>query len=113
MVGTPCLPRVLIVDDQPNMARALARAFIGEAEVSVALSAIDALARIEQGERFELVICDVMMPGMTGTQLYERVRAFDSRTANAFVFATGGLLPEEQERVDATGVRCFIKPLGL
>jgi CheY-like chemotaxis protein len=109
MVGRS-LPRVLIVDDQPDMARALARLLLDSAEVATSGSGEDALARIAGGERFDLVLCDIMMPGMTGLELFERVRAIDTEAAAAFVFATGGLPPRYQAQLAATGVRCLMKP---
>lgn len=102
--------RVLIVDDQPAMARSMARLFADRAEVDTSPSGEEALARIEQGERFDLVLCDVMMPGMTGIDLYERVLTIDAEAARSFVFSTGGVAPELQRRLHATGVRCLAKP---
>ena len=104
------LPRVLIVDDHPEMARSLARLLGGDAQAITAASGADALARITESGRFDLVFCDVMMPGMTGLELFERVRAIDPATAAAFVFTTGGVSPEYQAMLDATGAPCLLKP---
>ena len=112
MVGRR-LPRVLIVDDQPDMARSTARLFSGSAEVATAGCGEDALARIESGERFDLVLCDIMMPGMTGLDLFDRVLLIDRAAAEAFVFATGGISPEYQARLAATGKRCLLKPCDM
>jgi CheY-like chemotaxis protein len=105
--------RVLIVDDDPAVGRSFARALATEAEVDVAGSSAEALDKIERGESFDLVVCDVMMPGMTGPQLFDRVRALDPRTAAAFVFVTGGATREEETRMRATGARCFAKPVAM
>ncbi len=107
------LPRVLIVDDQPEIARALARVFGADAEVTIAGSGADALGRIERSGGFELVLCDVMMPGMTGPQLFARVKAIDPRTAAAFVFTTGGVDAHHQQELQATGARCLAKPVEI
>jgi CheY-like chemotaxis protein len=105
------LPRVLIVDDQPDMARALARVFAGDAEVIISASGSDVLERVAGGENFSLVICDVMMPGMSGPELFERIRQFAPATAAAFVFTTGGVDAEHQRRLRETGVPCLLKPV--
>jgi CheY-like chemotaxis protein len=109
----PSRPRVLIVDDDPAVGRSFARVLAAEAEVDVAGSSAEALDRIERGESFDLVVCDVMMPGMTGPQLFDRVKALNPVTAAAFVFVTGGATREEESRMRATGARCLSKPLAM
>jgi CheY-like chemotaxis protein len=106
-------PRVLIVDDDPAVGRSLARVLATDAKVDVAASSAEALDRLERGESFDLIVCDVMMPGMTGPQLFERVRALDPRTAAAFVFVTGGASKEEELRMHATGARWLTKPIEM
>ncbi len=105
--------RVLIVDDQLPIARTLARMLGRYVETVAVGSGSDALEMLERGERFDLVLSDVMMPGMTGTQLFERARALDPAIAEVFVFMTGGAVGEERERMVATGARHLSKPVGL
>ncbi|MGD0674223.1 MAG: response regulator [Polyangiaceae bacterium] len=106
-------PRVLIVDDQPAMARTMARLLRDTAEVTTATSGAEALARITSGERFELVLSDIMMPEMTGLELFERVRAIDAQAAATFVFTTGGISPEHRAQLASTGARCIMKPCDV
>jgi CheY-like chemotaxis protein len=112
-MGERPLPRVLIVDDFPGVAQTMARLLATEAHVTVATSALDALGLIETGECFDLVLCDIMMPVMTGLQLFERVRTVAPQVARAFVFITGGLPPTLEEDLRATGKRCLEKPVKL
>jgi CheY-like chemotaxis protein len=105
-------PRVLIVDDQPAVARSIARALENEAWIEVACSGAEALSKIELGS-FDLVVCDVMMPGMSGPQLFDQVRLLHPLRAASFIFMTGGASAEEQASVEASGVRCLTKPLEL
>ncbi|HUL61149.1 MAG TPA: ATP-binding protein [Anaeromyxobacteraceae bacterium] len=86
--------RLLVVDDDPLVGRALARALRGAHEVVVATSAAEALDRIRGGERFDAVVCDLMMPEMTGMDLYERVGEIAPELAHRIVFATGGAFTE-------------------
>jgi CheY-like chemotaxis protein len=95
------------------VARTLARLLDSEANVAISTSGPDALNRIEGGERFDLVLCDIMMPMMTGLQLFERVRAVAPQMARVFVFITGGLTPELEKDLQATGKRCLEKPVKL
>ncbi len=107
------LPRVLIVDDQPDMVRTLARLLTCDAEVASAGSGAAALALIAGGERFDLVLCDIMMPGMTGLDLFDRVRGIAPEAAATFVFTTGGIPADQQDRLAATGARCLTKPCDI
>ncbi len=109
-------PHVLVVDDEALIGRVLARALGPFADVEVALSGAEALEIIMKGissRRFDLVVCDVMMPEMSGPELFGRVKALDPATAGAFVFVTGGASPEAQERMKATGAPCMQKPLDV
>lgn len=107
------LPRILIVDDQPDMLRTMERLLRGDVEVTVAASGFQAWERIERGERFDVVLCDIMMPGMTGLDLFDRVLAHDPAAAATFVFTTGGIAADQEQRLAATGARCLGKPCDL
>ena len=56
----------------------------------VTLDPREALLRFEQGRRFDVVFCDLMMPHLSGDALFERVRAIAPDQAERFVFITGG-----------------------
>jgi CheY-like chemotaxis protein len=60
------LPRVLCVDDEPNVLAAMERNLFGEFDVMVALSGEAGLAAIARGERFAVIMSDMRMPGMDG-----------------------------------------------
>jgi signal transduction histidine kinase len=86
----PSLPRVLIIDDEEwvtnGMRRLLARSFAVEGFTSP-LAALEAL---RQSPLYDLILCDLMMPEMTGMQLFEIVRRDLPALAERFVFMTGG-----------------------
>jgi signal transduction histidine kinase/CheY-like chemotaxis protein len=85
----PSRARVLVVDDDPHVARAIARALRNE-DVSTAGSGVEAFALL-QTEPFDLVVCDVMMPEMTGMELHERLRAARPGLERRMLFITGGV----------------------
>lgn len=109
--AAPAKRTVLLVDDEEPVVRAVVRLLRG-CEVRVALGGEEALQALAE-ERFEVVLCDLMMPGMDGTELYQQVLATDPDTAARFLFMTGGAYTTE--------ARCFVlahadrvveKPLG-
>lgn len=56
----------------------------------VATDGSSALAHFAAGTRFDVVLCDLMMPGVTGMDIYEQVLAMDPGQANRIIFVTGG-----------------------
>ncbi|MGI8608162.1 MAG: response regulator transcription factor [Candidatus Dormibacteria bacterium] len=70
-------PRVLVVDDDASIAAALRRALIYEGyAVTVAADGVTALQRA-QFDAPDLVILDVMLPGIDGLEVCRRIRAED------------------------------------
>ncbi|HUJ28691.1 MAG TPA: response regulator, partial [Myxococcales bacterium] len=89
--------RVLLVDDEPLMRRLLAH-MLGNCRIEASALARDALARIEGGERFDVVLCDLNMPDMNGMRFYQSLAARDAGLARRVLFVTGGALDLEAER---------------
>jgi CheY-like chemotaxis protein len=87
-LARPRRARVLIVEDEQALAGALAEEIGALHDVVIARGAEAALARLA-AERFDVVLCDLRMPGMSGDALYKRVRAEDPEQADRFVFMTG------------------------
>jgi len=103
--------RVLLVDDDPLVARSVVRALAGAHDVVATHSGAEALARLEAGERFDAVLCDVMMPEMTGAQLHARVEARDPALSRRFIFLTGGAFTEDAiEFLRRVAGPCLDKP---
>ncbi len=70
-------PRLLIVDDEPNMGRSLS-ILLGEEgrrEVECVRSGEEALARLAARDDIDLVLCDLSMPGIDGIEVLRRIRA--------------------------------------
>ncbi|MBM4362779.1 MAG: response regulator, partial [Deltaproteobacteria bacterium] len=82
-------------------------------DVHVASSAPDALAMIER-DTFDAILCDVMMPGMTGPDLHASLASRDEELANRVVFMTGGaFLPRIAESLAALPNPKLEKPIDL
>ncbi|MGZ4317552.1 MAG: response regulator transcription factor [Gaiellaceae bacterium] len=68
-------PRVLIVDDEPSLVRGLQYAFERERfDVTVALDGAEAVS-VALSEAFDLIVLDVMLPRLSGTEACKRIRA--------------------------------------
>lgn len=84
--------RVLVVDDEPLLLEAIVAAVGQGADVSATVQAREALARIESGERFDVVLVDVWMPAMDGFALFDRIAAVCPSQARRVMFMAGGVL---------------------
>jgi CheY-like chemotaxis protein len=82
----PRVARVLVVYGEPLLAEALRPALSEEFEVKVATDSHQALASVMAGDWYDIVLCEVMMPGMDGVQLRNRVHAASPELAARFVF---------------------------
>ena len=82
--------RILVIDDEPVVCSSLKRLLAGEGDVVTVTSAREALDHIESGERFDVLLCDVMMPGMDAPSLYEGLLEVAPAQAERMVFMTGG-----------------------
>ena len=82
--------KVMTVDDEPSLLLAVARALSPQHEVIQAERARDALERIKTGERFDVILCDLMMPEMTGMDLHAELLRVAPEQALRMIFLTGG-----------------------
>jgi len=111
--------RVLVVDDELAIASVIERALLQNGhKVWLARNGEQALARIEErqnsGEHFDLVVCDVKMPGLSGPDLYRELSKSQPELAERTIFITGDTLsPNTQQFLDQTQVRCLTKPFTL
>jgi PAS domain S-box-containing protein len=90
--------RVLLIDDEPAVAEAMAMALSDQHDVVTVMSAAQARELIAAGEHFDVVLCDLVMPGETGMTLYEHVRKTRPELAPRFAFITGGSFLPETDR---------------
>lgn len=102
--------QVLVIDDEPLM-RALVRRTLKGHEVTVDSRAENALARILDGARFDVIICDVMMPQMTGIDFYEALELkCPAQAARVTFFTGGGFSGRTSEFLSKTPRRVLDKP---
>jgi signal transduction histidine kinase len=97
--------RVLVIDDEEPL-RVLLEEALGMAghHVDVANDGEAALAKV-RGEPYDLIICDLRMPGMSGEEFYAALEDVAPQLQRKIVFSTG----------DTSGARCadFLSRTGL
>ncbi len=103
--------RILVVDDEELVARNLAR-MLSPHRVDVAQSGREALDRCAN-HGYDVVLCDLMMPDITGMELYTKLVAADPTAASKFLFMTGGAFTDKaREFLDKFPTRCLEKPIS-
>jgi CheY-like chemotaxis protein len=104
-------PRVLVVDDEPRMGKAMERLLSHHYRVTVVSSAQEALAALPGDPRFEAILCDLMMPEMNGMDLHDALARTDPAMASRMVFMTGGAYTDRaQEFLERMPARRLDKP---
>lgn len=82
--------RVLVIDDEPLIGSMIARMLGASFDVTCVLSGQAGLDALAHDGAFDLVLCDLMMPGLTGMDVHRRLQAQGSRHAQSLIFLTGG-----------------------
>jgi signal transduction histidine kinase len=104
---------VVVIDDEPLVGRSIRRALRGH-EVQVFTSGEEAIERLCSDEPFDVVFCDLMMPEVSGMEVFARVSERCPDIASRFVFMTGGAFtPQAREFLKQTPLVCLEKPFEL
>lgn len=102
--------RVLVVDDERPLARTLRR-LLSAHDVVLAYDGSAAYDILQSDTRFDVILCDLMMPGLSGADLYRRVSALHPELEPRFIFMTGGSLNELGDAfVESVRNRMLTKP---
>jgi two-component system OmpR family response regulator len=106
--------RILLVDDEPEI-RAIARMsleMVGRFEVRDFGSAEEALAAVAE-VRPDLILLDVMMPGMDGFQALVRLRRIPATAGTPVIFMTAKVQPGEVATYESLGaIGVIAKPFS-
>ena len=82
--------RILVVDDEQLVINVVRRILNKDHDVVAMVSAREALALCAAGEQFDLILCDLMMPDMTGMDMHAELSRLAPEQANRMIFVTGG-----------------------
>ena len=103
--------RLLILDDEIALAASLQRLYRHEYDVVVEGTAEGALRRIVAGERYDAILCDLLLPGISGIEFYGELQRTAPELVPRVVFVTGGVItPGAQAFLDALPNLCVEKP---
>ena len=81
--------RVLVIDDEAAIRRAIVRALRGH-DVVTSDSVRDAMKVIDAGDRFDAILCDMMMPDLTGMDFHAVLAAKAPEQLSRLAFISGG-----------------------
>ncbi|MGH7280533.1 MAG: response regulator [Polyangiaceae bacterium] len=104
--------RVLVVDDEPLVCRAIQKSLDADHDVVTDTSPLHALDRIRVGARYDVVFCDLMMPEISGTEFYDALREIAPEMLPCVVFMTGGVFDDHtREALTDMEARVLEKPI--
>ena len=106
----------MIVDDEPSLADLIQRLLQERCQPEVAPSGRRALQIVaERGAQFfDVILCDLMMPGMTGMDLYAAVARQWPGLERRFIFMTGGAFTATAaDFLSLARVPCIDKPFDV
>lgn len=105
---------ILVIDDEETLAQAIRRFLSVEHNVTAVYRARDALDLLALGNRYDVILCDLMMPQVTGMELHGELQRIDPQQASRIVFLTGGAFtPTAREFLVGTANRRIEKPFDL
>jgi PAS domain S-box-containing protein len=111
LMPRPSRARIVLVDDEPMIGAAVARILGRDHDVVLLSKAREAVDRITAGERFDVILCDLMMPQMTGMDLFAVLTEIAPDQAERMRFVTGGTFTEGARTfVDQRPHRVIAKP---
>jgi signal transduction histidine kinase/CheY-like chemotaxis protein len=113
-VASPRRGRLLIIDDEPMLLRAVSSALDDDHDVVVAQGGPEAIALLEGDGAFDLIICDLQMPVLDGVAIYEAMAAHAPERLETLVFMTGGAVTARAQAFLArTRPRVIEKPIEI
>lgn len=83
--------RILIIDDDAFVRKTLRRA-LGAHDLTMAEDGARAIELLAGAEAFDVILCDLMMPAVSGIDLYIHLREHAPGQERVMVFLTGGVV---------------------
>lgn len=106
--------KVLIIDDEVSFAASMQKALRKFYDTHVCTDSIQALNAILSVEEFDLILCDVMMPALTGMDIYKKLVEDGRGLESRLLFMTGGAFtPKAVEFIQQAKIKCIEKPFRI
>ncbi len=103
--------RILVVDDESQIRTVITRILGRDHQVVSAVDGMAAIELLESDDRFDAILCDLMMPRATGMELHADLEEHHPALAERMIFMTGGAFTADArsflERIRLT---CLEKP---
>ncbi len=106
--------RLLVIDDEPMIGKSVQLMLDEWHDVTAVVSARDGLEVLQRDGGYDAILCDLMMPEMTGMEFHEQVRRAWPELARRIVFVTGGAFtPRARAFLEETPNPRLEKPFDL
>ncbi len=105
--------RVLIVDDEPSICRALTIAFTRAGYEARAVESGEVAHSLIRGEHFDCLVVDLRIPDMRGDVLFELAASLQPHLRYRTIFTTGDASERAQELIEACNCPVIQKPFDL
>jgi PAS domain S-box-containing protein len=104
--------RILVVDDEPSLVRAYRRILGKSNHVVGAYGGEEALSILATDDNFDLILCDIMMPGVNGLEVFTHLKRCQPHLLQRLVFCSGGpTTPETVQFLAENAVDLVLKPV--
>ena len=106
--------RILAIDDEEDILLSIEKLFEKlDCKTVTTTKGEEALTRLSENE-FDIIICDLKMPGMSGIELYERLSEEYPQALSKIIVTTGDTISEETTKfLEETDVAHIMKPVNI
>jgi CheY-like chemotaxis protein len=105
--------RILVIDNEPTIARVVARILGASHDVECCVHVDAACERVRGGETFDVILCDFLMPDRDGQDFHRYLTKFAPELADRVVFITGAAsLPSTRAYLDLIPNVALEKPFS-
>ena len=112
--STPRLSHILVADDEPHIGRIIKMKLEqGPFRVTLAYDGQEALDFVNNGEKLDLVLLDLMMPKLSGLDVLKRIREQERfKSLPCIILTAGGEAKHERDALELGATQFLTKPFS-